>query len=64
MTPERRLELYHEHGVKCRRSYIAALADDYGVARVIAFAIADALGPEEDFDGLVTELQDLEGQGI
>ena len=42
-----------------RRDYLRDLADDYGVPLEAVFAIAGMLGPSEDFDGLITELDDI-----
>lgn len=42
-----------------RRDYLCDLADDYGVPLEAVFAIAGMLGPSEDFDGLITELDDI-----
>jgi hypothetical protein len=35
------------------------LADDFGIDRETVFFYASVLGPDEDFDGLVTNLEDL-----
>jgi hypothetical protein len=52
-------EIYLEHGVESRAEYLAMLADDYCVSLSTVRAIADMLGPNEDFDGLVTALEDM-----
>ena len=49
---------YQDSGYANRREYLESLADEYGIDKKIVFALADALGPNEDFDGLVTELED------
>ena len=41
-----------------RHAYLLELADDLGVDIEIVRALADLLGEEEDFDGLVTSLED------
>ena len=41
-----------------RRKYLESLAIEYGVPREVVFFVADVLGPSEDFDGLVIELED------
>ena len=46
------------HGYESRRAYLDSLADDYGIDRATVYMIADLLGPSEDFDGLVTSLED------
>jgi hypothetical protein len=48
---------YTEQGYKDRADYLACLADDYGVDLDTVIAIADLLGPSEDFDGLVTAVE-------
>lgn len=51
--------IYEEHGYKNRRDYLESLADDHGVEVDTVFALASLLGPDEDFDGLVTQLEDM-----
>jgi hypothetical protein len=53
------LESYLEYGAETRAEYLEMLADDYGVDLDIVHAMADVLGPMEDFDGLVTSLEDI-----
>lgn len=43
-----------------RRRYLQDLADEYCVDIDMVLALADALGPNEDYDGLVTTLEDME----
>jgi len=52
------LEGYLEYGAENRAEYLEMLADDYGVDLATVYALADVLGPMEDFDGLVTSLED------
>ena len=47
--------IYKEKGYESRKEYLDELAEDYGD---IVYVLADILGPTEDFDGLVTELED------
>jgi hypothetical protein len=54
------MSVYKENGYENRRDYLASLCDDFGVDESIVFALADLLGPTEDFDGLVTALEDYE----
>ena len=49
---------YIENGYKDRQDYLYCLAEDYGLPVSTVTALADMLGPNEDFDGLVTSLQD------
>ena len=49
---------YTAAGYRSRRDYLESLADELGVPRHIAFTLAAVLGQSEDFDGLVTALED------
>lgn len=48
--------VYTDHGFDNRTEYLKELAQEYDHA--VVYALADMLGPEEDFDGLVTSLED------
>jgi hypothetical protein len=58
------LSRYEEEGCIDRFGYLKSLADEHGVAFDELLAIADALGPNEDFDGLVTTLEDFAEIGL
>ena len=45
-------------GFNTREEYVLDLADSLGVPHDIALIAAQMLGPNEDQDGLVTELED------
>lgn len=49
---------YIANGYKNRRDYLESLASDLGLDRELVFSIASMLGSGEDFDGLVSSLQD------
>ena len=51
--------IYQEYGFDNRKQYLKSLAADNGLEESDVFAIAGLLGPSEDFDGLVTELEDF-----
>ena len=55
------MSIYTDEGYKSRRDYLECLAEDFGVDREIVFAIASVYGPGEDFDALVTDLEDMGG---
>jgi hypothetical protein len=55
---------YIANGYKDRDDYLASLADDRGIDSMAVRMIADMLGPSEDFDGLVSELEDFEYPGL
>lgn len=48
--------LYQEHGFTDRQDYLESLCKEHD--RGAVYALADLLGPEEDFDGLVSNLED------
>ena len=41
-----------------RKAYLDDLADQYGVDVYVVYTLANLLGPDEDFDGLVVEVED------
>jgi len=41
-----------------RKEYLEDVAEDFGIDASIVFEIADLLGPDEDFDGLISTLED------
>lgn len=53
-----RMNIHRENGYDDRDDYLASLAEDYGVDPAIVEILADFLGEDEDFDGLVTMVQD------
>lgn len=52
------MTIYQENGFESRKEYLLDLADNMGLDPSIVFALADMLGSSEDFDGLVTSLED------
>lgn len=52
------MTIYEEHGYKDRNDYLTCLAEDYGIDLGCVIAISELLGPGEDFDGLVSGIQD------
>lgn len=52
------MSIYTENGFSSRKEYLIDLADNFGVDPSVVFALANMLGPNEDFDGLVTSLED------
>jgi hypothetical protein len=53
--------VYEMNGYADRQDYLDDLADNMGLDRSIVSALADMLGETEDFDGLVTSLEDFGG---
>ena len=52
------MSIYTDEGYASRRDYLNDLADDLGIDRATVYTMAQLLGPSEDFDGLVTMLED------
>lgn len=55
------MDIYQEHGYDDRNDYLEALAYDNDVDVDVVMTLADLLGPNEDFDGLVNAVQDYAG---
>jgi DNA-binding MarR family transcriptional regulator len=53
--------VYEMNGYADRQDYLDDLADSTGVDRSTVAMLADLLGESEDFDGLVTSLEDFGG---
>lgn len=51
--------IYTDNGYKNRADYLQSLADDFGIDINTVKDLASVLGAEEDFDALVTELEDM-----
>ena len=58
------MSIYTDNGYTSRRDYLVSIADDMGIDESTVFAMADILGPNEDFDGLVCELEDFAAMDI
>lgn len=52
-------DIYQMNGYEDREDYLSCLAEDYGVDLDTVKALADLLGPDEDFDGLISTLEDF-----
>lgn len=50
--------IYEENGFKDRAAYLKSLVDNCYYPADMVYALADTLGPSEDFDALVTTLED------
>lgn len=50
---------YRDRGFPNRAAYLESLAEEYEHDIRMVHALASLLGPEEDFDGLVTALEDM-----
>lgn len=52
--------IYQENGYADRDDYLSCLSKDYGVSIEDVYSLAEMLGENEDFDGLVSALEDIE----
>ena len=52
--------IYQENGYTDRDDYLTCLSEDYGVSIDDVYSLAEMLGEHEDFDGLVSALEDAE----
>lgn len=53
------MNIYKENGYDSREDYLECLAEDNGVDIETVLVMADTLGPNEDFDGLVCIISDI-----
>ncbi len=53
------MSIYTEFGYANRKEYLESLADQYDVDIETVMALANTLGPEEDFDMLISEIECL-----
>ena len=58
------MSIYTDRGYESRKDYLDGLAEEYEVDRYFVYGAADLLGPEEDFDGLVSTIQDYAGSTV
>ena len=52
--------IYQQNGYVDRDDYLNCLSEDYGIPIEDVFSLAEMLGENEDFDGLVCALEDAE----
>ena len=52
--------VYTDNGYTDRKEYLESLADEYGLSNSEVYMIAEILGESEDFDGLISSLEDYE----
>lgn len=55
---EKIMSVYEENGFTSRKEYLKSLAEDYDMEYNTVVLLATTLGATEDFDGLVTALED------
>lgn len=53
------MNVYRDNGYDDREDYLSCIAEDYGLSlEEVVRPLADLLGPNEDFDGLVSALEE------
>ena len=55
------MSIYTDNGYDNRKHYLECMAEEYGIPVEVVFSLAQMLGPNEDFDGLINALEDAEG---
>jgi hypothetical protein len=55
------MSIYQIKGFASRKEYLESLADGFGLDIETVLTVAVLLGEEEDFDGLISSLEDMEG---
>lgn len=51
--------VYTKNGYDNRKAYLTAQSDWFGVDLSTVFYLAEILGENEDFDGLISSLEDM-----
>jgi len=54
------MSIYTDEGFKSRNDYLLSLSDESGVPLFIVRELAELLGENEDFDGLVIAVQEYD----
>ena len=54
------MSIYTEQGFQSRKDYLVNRANDFGLPVNTVFMAASTLGPSEDFDGLISTLEDID----
>jgi hypothetical protein len=52
------MDVYEKNGYDNRKHYLNCLAEDFGIEKSVVYEMASILGQNEDFDGLVTTVED------
>lgn len=55
--------IYKQKGYRSRKHYLEEMADEYCLPEKAVEMMADLLGPDEDFDGLLNILEDAMNSG-
>lgn len=54
------MNVYEQNGYKDRNDYLQCMAEDYDLDLDLVLVLADTLGENEDFDGLIVALEDAQ----
>ncbi len=52
--------IYQQHGYESREAYFRQLAGEYDVPMGIVIELSRLLGQDEDFDGLINALEEVD----
>ena len=52
---------YKEHGFNTRSAYLSSIAEEYDLPLSTVLSFAQMLGSNEDFDGLINEIEYFQG---
>ena len=52
------MSVYQENGFESRKEYLQNVAEEFELPYALVSATAAMLGPSEDFDGLISMLED------
>jgi len=53
--------IYLQNGYKNRDDYLESLSEDYGIPLETVYVLAETLGESEEWDALISALEDAEG---
>lgn len=53
------MNIYEKNGYYSRKDYLISLAEEFDMDIENVFIVANLLGPSEDFDGLITAIEDF-----
>ena len=56
--------IYIQNGYNSRQDYLQSLADEYDLQIDTVLLAAEIMGESEDWDGLISMLQDAERMGL
>jgi len=56
----KQINIYLDRGFESRAAYLKSLTEEYPAN--IVYLLANLFGPSEDFDGLVTQLEDYDDE--